>query len=199
MKFCPECGASVEGKKFCSECGYKVQNESTAQPTNDSCALTTAEQSVIEKLSGQDLSVGKPITNWLGDTAIQGENREASGFLPIGKIHVVLHERGIGIFGAFFMPIRTIHSSQIVSMEELTTEQLKDKSVVGRAVIGTLVLGPLGGIVGGMSGIGQKSSHGYCFVLNYLDEETGQTNTLSILCASSSSRFIKRTYAMMER
>jgi outer membrane lipoprotein SlyB len=32
----------------------------------------------------------------------------------------------------------------------------KDKSVVGRAIIGTALLGPLGGVVGGISGIGKK-------------------------------------------
>lgn len=29
MKFCPECGNNIEGKKFCSECGYKVDGQST--------------------------------------------------------------------------------------------------------------------------------------------------------------------------
>lgn len=51
----------------------------------------------------------------------------------------------------------------------------KDKSVIGRAAVGGVLLGPLGAIVGGMSGIGnkQKSETHYYMVINYKsrDEE----------------------------
>lgn len=33
MKFCPECGNNIEGKKFCSECGYKVDGSTVAVAT----------------------------------------------------------------------------------------------------------------------------------------------------------------------
>lgn len=51
----------------------------------------------------------------------------------------------------------------------------KSKSVAGRAVLGGVLLGPLGAIVGGMTGIGNKQksvSHNY-MVINYksLEEE----------------------------
>lgn len=32
MKFCPECGNNIEGKKFCSECGYKVEGMTNVAP-----------------------------------------------------------------------------------------------------------------------------------------------------------------------
>lgn len=32
MKFCPECGNNIEGKKFCSECGYKVEGMTNTAP-----------------------------------------------------------------------------------------------------------------------------------------------------------------------
>lgn len=31
VKFCPECGASVEGMKFCSECGASVETQAALQ------------------------------------------------------------------------------------------------------------------------------------------------------------------------
>jgi len=51
-----------------------------------------------------------------------------------------------------------IHNSQIISLKTLSQEELAkvDKSVIGRAVVGGLILGPLGAIIGGMSGIGNK-------------------------------------------
>ncbi|MBU3107137.1 hypothetical protein [Clostridium gasigenes] len=49
----------------------------------------------------------------------------------------------------------------------------KSKSTVGRAVVGGVLLGPLGAIVGGMSGIGNKvkSSTKYFMVINYKSRE----------------------------
>lgn len=39
--------------------------------------------------------------------------------------------------------------------QKLLFEQ-KDKSIIGRAIVGGLILGPVGAIIGGMTGIGQK-------------------------------------------
>ncbi|MHB7978931.1 hypothetical protein CF067_00895 [Clostridium sporogenes] len=54
----------------------------------------------------------------------------------------------------------------VVSEKEIIE---KSKSTVGRAVAGGVLLGPLGAIVGGMSGIGnkQKSETHYFMVINY--------------------------------
>lgn len=45
-----------------------------------------------------------------------------------------------------------------VANEKEILEKEKEKSVVGRAVIGGVLLGPLGAIVGGMTGIGSKTT-----------------------------------------
>ncbi|MBN3409939.1 hypothetical protein CJF15_12580 [Clostridium botulinum] len=49
----------------------------------------------------------------------------------------------------------------------------KNKSTVGRAVAGGVLLGPLGAIIGGMSGIGnkQKSETHYYMVINYMSKD----------------------------
>ena len=66
---------------------------------------------------------------------------------------------------------------QITGFDVVKDEDVieKSKSVAGRAVIGGVFLGPLGAIVGGMTGIGNKqksTSHTY-MVINYrsIDEE----------------------------
>lgn len=46
--------------------------------------------------------------------------------------------------------------SEAVSFSQKDVES-KDKSVVGRGLIGAALLGPLGAVVGGMSGVGQKN------------------------------------------
>ena len=43
-----------------------------------------------------------------------------------------------------------------VTVDNITKQ--KDKSVIGRAVVGSAVAGPVGGVVGGLSGVGKKES-----------------------------------------
>ena len=61
--------------------------------------------------------------------------------------------------------------SQITNAEVLSEKEIieKSKSVIGRAAVGTILLGPLGGIVGGISGVGdkKKSKTNYYFIVNY--------------------------------
>lgn len=56
----------------------------------------------------------------------------------------------------------------------------KNKSVVGRAAIGGVLLGPLGAIVGGMSGVGNKQQKKtrYYMIINYKSRD-GETKILS--------------------
>lgn len=56
MKFCPECGANVEGMKFCPECGTKLPNgqqvqtavsETTIQPDLSDDVIWSGKQSIL--------------------------------------------------------------------------------------------------------------------------------------------------------
>lgn len=65
------------------------------------------------------------------------------------------------------------HDRIVVAKYLDSTDVLKqDKSVVGRGVAGYVLLGPLGSIVGGMSGIGEKKTKGNFLVLNYKRKNT---------------------------
>lgn len=68
-------------------------------------------------------------------------------------------------------PVIKLKYEQIVAVNVVTEKEIieSDKSVVGRAVVGGVLLGPLGAIVGGMSGIGNKtkSNTHYFMVINY--------------------------------
>lgn len=54
--------------------------------------------------------------------------------------------------------VANLNISKINSVRIFTEKEIieKDKSVVGRAVIGTFVAGPIGTIIGGLSGVGNK-------------------------------------------
>lgn len=72
--------------------------------------------------------------------------------------------------------------SQITNAEVLSEKEIieKSKSVVGRAAAGTILLGPLGGIVGGMSGIGdkKKSKTSYYFIINYISSTDNEVKAI---------------------
>lgn len=62
-----------------------------------------------------------------------------------------------------------LHYSQITAAEGVHKSDIlvKDKSVVARGLTGGLLLGPVGAIVGGMSGVGQKNIKGEFLILNF--------------------------------
>ena len=94
-------------------------------------------------------------------------------------------------------PIIKLKYEQIIAANVVTEKEIieSDKSVVVRAVVGGVLLGPLGAIVGGMSGIGNKAKANthYFMVINY-KSNTGETKILSFEIVGSSlhwSEFIK--------
>jgi hypothetical protein len=71
--------------------------------------------------------------------------------LEINENSILIYQKKDNILEK--IDIRNIDNA--VVMEELEQTQ-KNKSVVGRAVVGGLLLGPVGAVVGGMSGVGNK-------------------------------------------
>lgn len=80
-------------------------------------------------------------------------------------------------------PIVKLNYEQIVAAEVITEREIIEsgKSTVGRALVGGVLLGSLGAIVGGMSGIGNKtkSSKHYFLVVNYKSSNSEEAKALS--------------------
>lgn len=80
-------------------------------------------------------------------------------------------------------PIVKLNYEQIVEAEVITEKEIIEsgKSTVGRALVGGVLLGSLGAIVGGMSGIGNKtkSSKHYFLVVNYKSSNSEEAKALS--------------------
>lgn len=72
-------------------------------------------------------------------------------------------------------PDVNLEFSRIIGVNVISEKDIieNNKSVTGRAIVGGVLLGPLGAIVGGMSGIGNKckSETHYFIVINYKSKE----------------------------
>lgn len=75
----------------------------------------------------------------------------------------------------FHLPMDSLTAAEFLTKTDLLK---KDKTVIGRGIVGGLVLGPLGAIVGGMSGIGQKHNKGNYLVLNYRSSDNEEIKVI---------------------
>ena len=120
---CPMCQKSISPNAVaCPNCG---------EPMAKNNVVSSRESSYFPELP-EDLSIGKQIVSWAFDAAVTGTYENcinASINIPNGKANVLLHQNGIKLCGKFYLPIMDIHSSQIVSIKELSKNELEDKSV----------------------------------------------------------------------
>ncbi len=164
---CPDCNREISSNaNACPGCGCPIENIVTSKP----------------KLSN-DLSIGNQVANWGLNAAVSGIFDPmfcSDSKISNGKGHLLLCENGIRVAGSFYIALMDIHFSQILSLEFLPDSKVleKEKSVIGRAAAGFLVLGPLAGLVGGMSGIGNKHKKLSSLVLNYWDVSSDSAYTI---------------------
>ncbi len=178
----------------CSECGKEISDKATScpncgNPINQIFELGNSEKTDYLHFPNLpvNLEIGKQITNWVGNAVIEGifdQNENTNTSIPSGKVNVLIHTHGLQVTSDFYIERLKIHHSQIISLKQTSKEELlrKDKSVIGRAVVGGLILGPLGAIVGGMSGIGNKDKfvNKHYLIINYWDIESKTAQSLLI-------------------
>lgn len=186
---CPECHKEVSDKAVsCVNCGFPLQNnEPIDQSSNMLCPNLNC-----------DLNIGEVIVTPDNCVAIEYQSSLTKNeILNSGKYYLYLNKNGISVTS--LSPddiILPIHYKQLEKIELVTSEQLKNKSVIGRAALGGIIFGPLGAIVGGMSGIGQKPIKSkYYIILNFWDINSRILKTISFgansFLFSSVPRFIK--------
>lgn len=171
---CPECNKQISSMaSACPDCGCPIGN------------FESSMEIARPNLSA-DLSIGRQVINWTNDAAVSGDfdsQLNTYKLIPEGNGHLLLHQEGIKVSGKYYSPIMDIHFSQVINVKCVPPSQIfeTDKSVIKRAAVGTILLGPLGGIIGGMSGIGRKKIKYECSVIiNYWDVESDSLQTISL-------------------
>jgi|GEM_PF-1774407 len=186
---CPECSKEISDKAVsCPNCGMPLDKVSIK--------LNTIKSNLKYPVLPNDLSIGSQLVNWTSDAAIHGYYENSGNnddFIMTGNLHILLHENGLRIAGGLYLSLLDINYLQIISVEEMIGSEIrKDKTVVGRAVVGTIILGPLGAIIGGMFGVGNKYEKSNVLTIAFWDTKTKEPKTFSLLTDTSSQRFINR-------
>jgi len=192
---CPECAKEISNKATsCPNCGFPMDaNNSIAKQDLTPVLLYPVDLPI-------NLNIGSQIVNFGGDAVLEGtfeRNENVVANIKSGKVRLLLHTNGIQITGSFYVSLLAIHNRQLISVKQTTSAELVkiDKSVIGRAAVGALILGPLGAVVGGMSGIGNKEKVqdiSY-LVLNYWDVLSKKAQTILIRSNPKSiSKFIRK-------
>ena len=186
---CPECMKDISDKASnCPQCGYPISK------IDEIINIENNEEILVFPDLPKELWLGKQLVNW-GDTCLDGSydiEENIISEIPSGGVKIYMHTHGISI------DYYNIHHSQIINLKSASTEELiqVNKSVIGRAVVGGLILGPLGAIIGGMSGIGNKdkSINKKYFIINFWDVKSKSAQTILINCKQNMpiDLFIKR-------
>lgn len=91
--------------------------------------------------------------------------------LQTGLLVEVTLESGFVLFNAPGLSARiNLNQIRVAAAMSQSDFAKKQKSVIGRAVVGGILIGPVGAVVGGMSGIGDKDMKGGFLVINYINE-----------------------------
>ncbi|AYB38516.1 hypothetical protein [Brevibacillus laterosporus] len=97
---------------------------------------------------------------------------------PREKVDIFLMDEKVAIKSKDLvveLPIERIIAAQYLRKTDILKES---KSAIARGIVGGVLIGPLGAIVGGVSGVGDKHKKGNYLVINYTTADSNETKVL---------------------
>jgi hypothetical protein len=173
----------------CAECGHQVSSLATACPQ---CGCPINADASVPSPGVKEPKL--PDNLWLlnkssmfGLTPNMNFGKVAKdcqliGSPPGSSITIDRYAEGLQISGIGDDGFARLHYSQIVAMHHLEAVKVKKegKSVIGRALLGAVLFGPLGAVVGGVSGVGNKETAIDGYRLVYWNSEAKRYDTLLV-------------------
>ena len=179
----------------CSECGKEISDKASAC-IHCGCPLDKVE-TVCENLEfptlPDNLNIGKSVfgkTNYIYVNAKYYSEQKFKDF-ENGDYQIALHSHGLNITSNLKPKIK-IHKSQIIDIFDYKETVTTDGNVIGKALVGGLLFGAVGAIVGGISGVEQRTIDGNILCIKFWDVESKSIVILSFLIKEPTERFVRK-------
>lgn len=184
---CPECGKEISDKAAaCIHCGCPLDE------------VEIVDENLEFPTLPDNLNIGKSVfgtTNYIYVNAKYHSKTKFKDF-ENGDYQIALHSHGLCISSRAIPKIK-IHKSQIIDIFDYKETVTTNGNVVGNALVGGLLFGAVGAIVGGLSGVGQKTIDGNILCIKFWDIESKSMVVLSFLVKESIVKFINESKAVL--
>ena len=159
MKFCPECGNSVEGYKFCSNCGYSIANQlQTEQPqtaTKSVSPTPTTRSRRIDKIGPLEIDGYHRTYRINGARKSKGSSGLVGGAIKgTAKATLAVSTMGLSLIPSLVKKDKNdtdwYSFEDLVSYELIVNNQTVVSGGVGQALVAGAMFGPIGAVAGGI-------------------------------------------------
>lgn len=155
MKFCPECGNSVEGYKFCPNCGFSIANQETTeqpQPVDKPASPSPAPRSrKTDKVGPLEIDRYNRTYRINGARKAKGSSGMVAGAVKVG---LAMGTGGLSLIPSLVKKDKNdtdwYSFEDLVSYELIVNNQTVVSGGVGQALVAGAMFGPIGAVAGGI-------------------------------------------------
>ena len=159
MKFCPECGNSVEGYKFCPNCGYSISNQEPTeqpQPIDKPASPSLAPRSrKTDKVGPLEIDRYNRTYRIHGAQKAKGSSGLVGGAIKgTAKATLAVSTMGLSLIPSLVKKDKNdtdwYSFEDLVSYELIVNNQTVVSGGVGQALVAGAMFGPIGAVAGGI-------------------------------------------------
>lgn len=155
MKFCPECGNSVESYKFCPNCGYSIANQEPTeqpQPVDKTASPSPAPRSrKTDKVGPLEIDRYNRTYRIHGARKAKGSSGMVAGAVKVG---LAMGTGGLSLIPSLIKKDKNdtgwYSFEDLVSYELIVNNQTVVSGGVGQALVAGAMFGPIGAVAGGI-------------------------------------------------
>ena len=155
MKFCPECGNSVESYKFCPNCGYSIANQEPTeqpQPVDKTASPSPAPRSrKTDKVGPLEIDRYNRTYRIHGARKAKGSSGMVAGAVKVG---LAMGTGGLSLIPSLIKKDKNdtgwYSFEDLVSYELIVNNQTVVSGGVGQALVAGAMFGAIGAVAGGI-------------------------------------------------
>ncbi|UGQ08707.1 zinc ribbon domain-containing protein [Streptococcus anginosus] len=149
MKFCPECGHSVEGYKFCPTCGFQLNTNISSSRNN-----IVSKNRKTDKIGPLEIDRNNRTYRIHGARKVKGSSVLGGTAKFMGKATLAMSTGGLSLLASGIKKDKNDTEwhkfEDLVSYDLLINDQAVVSGGVGQALVAGALFGGLGAIAGGI-------------------------------------------------